>query len=55
MSSCRPGSSPSATCSAKFPRLVRDLAAALHKDIQLDIRGKDVALDRSLIESLSDP
>jgi two-component system chemotaxis sensor kinase CheA len=39
----------------KFPRLVRDLAASLHKDIQLDVRGKDVALDRSLIESLSDP
>jgi two-component system chemotaxis sensor kinase CheA len=39
----------------KFPRLVRDLAASLHKDIQLDISGKDVALDRSLIESLSDP
>ena len=39
----------------KFPRVVRDLAAALHKDIQLDIRGKDVALDRSLIEGLSDP
>jgi two-component system chemotaxis sensor kinase CheA len=39
----------------KFPRLVRDLSATLHKDIQLDIRGKEVALDRSLIESLSDP
>ena len=39
----------------KFPRLVRDLAASLHKDIQLDVRGKDVALDRSLLESLSDP
>jgi len=39
----------------KFPRLVRDLAASLHKDIQLEVRGKDVALDRSLIESLSDP
>jgi two-component system, chemotaxis family, sensor kinase CheA len=39
----------------KFPRLVRDLAASLHKDILLDVRGKDVALDRSLIESLSDP
>jgi len=39
----------------KFPRLVRDVAAALGKDIQLDIRGKDVALDRTLIESLSDP
>jgi two-component system chemotaxis sensor kinase CheA len=39
----------------KFPRLVRDVAAALGKDIQLEIRGKDVALDRTLIESLSDP
>jgi two-component system chemotaxis sensor kinase CheA len=40
---------------SKFPRVVRDLAATLHKDIQLDIRGKDVALDKSLIEALSDP
>ena len=40
---------------AKFPRVVRDMANALHKEIQLDIRGKDVALDRSLIEGLSDP
>lgn len=40
---------------SKFPRVVRDMANLLHKDIQLDIRGKDVALDRSLIEGLSDP
>ena len=40
---------------SKFPRVVRDLAAALRKDIQLDIRGKEVALDKSLIEALSDP
>jgi two-component system, chemotaxis family, sensor kinase CheA len=39
----------------KFPRVVRDMANALKKDIQLDIRGKEVALDRSLIEGLSDP
>jgi two-component system, chemotaxis family, sensor kinase CheA len=39
----------------KFPRVVRDMANSLHKDIQLDIQGKDVALDRSLIEGLSDP
>jgi len=39
----------------KFPRLVRDLAASLKKDIQLEIRGRDVALDRTLIEALSDP
>lgn len=39
----------------KFPRVVRDLANALGKDIDLDIRGRDVALDKSLIEGLSDP
>jgi two-component system chemotaxis sensor kinase CheA len=39
----------------KFPRLVRDLSATLKKEIQLEINGKDVALDRTLIESLSDP
>lgn len=40
---------------AKFPRVVRDMARAMKKDIQLDIRGKDVGLDKSLIEGLSDP
>ena len=40
---------------AKFPRVVRDLSMSLGKDIVLDIRGKDVALDKSLIEGLSDP
>jgi two-component system, chemotaxis family, sensor kinase CheA len=39
----------------KFPRLVRDLAAAQHKEILLDVQGKEVALDKSLIEGLSDP
>ncbi|WP_109486695.1 chemotaxis protein CheW [Occallatibacter savannae] len=39
----------------KFPRLVRDLAASLGKEVQLEIQGKEVALDRSIIESLSDP
>jgi two-component system, chemotaxis family, sensor kinase CheA len=39
----------------KFPRVVRDMAGTLHKEIQLDVRGKEVALDKSLIEGLSDP
>ncbi len=39
----------------KFPRLVRDVGNSLRKEITLDIRGKEVALDRSLIEGLSDP
>jgi two-component system chemotaxis sensor kinase CheA len=40
---------------AKFPRVVRDMSRNLKKDILLDIRGKDVGLDKSLIEGLSDP
>jgi two-component system chemotaxis sensor kinase CheA len=40
---------------SKFPRVVRDIAGSLGKEIELDIRGKDVALDKSLIEALSDP
>ena len=39
----------------KFPRVVRDIAQATNKEINLDIRGKDVELDKSLIEGLSDP
>lgn len=40
---------------SKFTRVVRDMAKTLQKEIQVDIRGKDVELDRSLIEGLSDP
>jgi len=46
---------PINTVFAKFPRLVRDLSRSLGKEIVLDIQGKEVALDKSLIEGLSDP
>jgi two-component system chemotaxis sensor kinase CheA len=46
---------PIGTVFSKFPRVVRDLANALRKEVQLDIVGRDVALDKSLIEGLSDP
>ncbi len=39
----------------KFPRVVRDMSAALGKEIQVVISGKEVELDRSLLEGLSDP
>ena len=35
---------------SKFPRVVRDLSRALGKEIELDIRGKDVAMDKTMIE-----
>ena len=40
---------------SKFPRLVRDLSRTLGKEVRLEIEGKDVALDRTMIEGLSDP
>lgn len=39
----------------KFPRVVRDLSSKLHKDIDLTIVGKDVELDKTIIESINDP
>jgi two-component system, chemotaxis family, sensor kinase CheA len=40
---------------SKFPRVVRDLARANNKDINIEIYGKDVELDKSLLEGLSEP
>ncbi|ABK46061.1 CheA signal transduction histidine kinases [Magnetococcus marinus MC-1] len=39
----------------KFPRIIRDLARKLNKKIDLEIRGGEVDLDKSVIEHLSDP
>ena len=39
----------------KFPRVVRDLSGKLKKDIELTIVGKDVELDKTIIESINDP
>jgi two-component system chemotaxis sensor kinase CheA len=39
----------------KFPRLVRDLARQLGKQIELSLRGTEVELDKTILEALSDP
>jgi two-component system chemotaxis sensor kinase CheA len=39
----------------RFPRVVRDLSRELGKEIQLQIAGKDVEIDRTILEGLSDP
>ena len=39
----------------KFPRVIRDLGLTLNKRIELSMEGKDVELDKSIIENLSDP
>jgi two-component system chemotaxis sensor kinase CheA len=40
---------------SKFPRLVRDLARDLGKDVELKLEGGDVEIDKSILEGLSDP
>jgi len=39
----------------KFPRVVRDMAVALGKQIQLEMDGADTELDRTIIEAIKDP
>ncbi len=39
----------------KFPRVVRDLSGKLAKKIDLTIVGKDVELDKTIIEAINDP
>jgi len=39
----------------RFPRVVRDLARTLQKDINLLLVGEDTDLDKNLVEALADP
>ncbi|MCM2678987.1 chemotaxis protein CheA [Echinimonas agarilytica] len=39
----------------RFPRVVRDLARSLKKEIKLELEGEDTDLDKNLVEALADP
>ncbi len=39
----------------RFPRVVRDLARTLKKEIELKMEGEDTDLDKNLVEALADP
>ena len=39
----------------RFPRVVRDLARSLNKDIALILEGEETDLDKNLVEALADP
>ena len=39
----------------RFPRVVRDLARNLKKEVNLVLKGEDTDLDKNLVEALSDP
>ena len=46
---------PIGTTFTRFKRLVHDLAADLHKDIELVTEGAETEIDKSVIEKLNDP
>jgi len=39
----------------RFPRVVRDLARSLKKEVQLELIGEETDLDKNLVEALADP
>ena len=39
----------------RFPRVVRDLARTLKKEISLELEGEETDLDKNLVEALADP
>ena len=46
---------PIDTVFRKFPRLVRDVAHNLHKEVELVLRGEDTELDKTMVELIGDP
>jgi len=40
---------------SRFPRLARDLARSLNKEIELTLHGEETDLDKNLVEALADP
>lgn len=46
---------PVETVFSRFPRLVRDLAKELNKEIELEIYGGETELDRTVIDEIGDP
>ncbi|NOX26677.1 MAG: chemotaxis protein CheA [Gammaproteobacteria bacterium] len=39
----------------RFPRVVRDLARSLNKEIELELVGEDTDMDKNMVEALADP
>jgi len=39
----------------RFPRVVRDLARSLNKEVNLELQGEETDLDKNLVEALADP
>ena len=39
----------------KFPRIVRDLSSKLEKQCELEVEGKEVEVDKTIVEAIGDP
>ena len=39
----------------RFPRLVRDISKNLHKEVNLIIKGKEIEIDRGVVDEIGDP
>jgi two-component system chemotaxis sensor kinase CheA len=46
---------PIATVWNKFPRVVRDVAKSVNKQVRLEMEGKETDLDKTIIEAIKDP
>jgi len=46
---------PFAAISDRFPRVIRDLAKKSGKEIAFEVEGREIELDRGILEELSDP
>ena len=46
---------PIGTVFSRFPRIIRDLSRSLGKQIEVQIQGAEVELDKSIVEMLVDP
>ena len=46
---------PVKTVFQRFPRLVRDLARSLGKEVRLVIEGEEIELDKTILEQIGDP
>lgn len=46
---------PIDTVFAKFPRMVRDIAHLLQKEVELVVEGQETEIDKTMVELISDP
>jgi len=46
---------PLRTAFQKFPRMIRDLARSLGKEVSFQTSGEDIEMDKTVIEQISDP